>query len=86
MNKTEIQAALTAAGIEFDPNATVEQLKALAAEKGVSLVKTTAPAEKLVTVKANGPLMEAGERYEAGDRFDTTEARAAALGNTVTIG
>ncbi len=37
MRKSDISAALTAAGIEHDPAATVAVLKALAAEKSVSL-------------------------------------------------
>ncbi len=37
MRKSDISAALTAAGVEHDPASTVAALKALAAEKGVSL-------------------------------------------------
>lgn len=50
MNKAQIIAALIAAGVtEANESMTVEQLKALAAEKGVSLVpaaKPAPPAEK----------------------------------------
>ena len=39
MNKTEIMAALDAAGVQYDPTMTVPQLKELAAAHNVSLVK-----------------------------------------------
>jgi hypothetical protein len=40
---------------------------------------------QLVTVTATTALFEAGERYAAGDSFETTPERASALGETVTI-
>lgn len=38
----------------------------------------------LVTVRAVGPMNEAGRHFNAGDTFETTAQRAASLGNLVT--
>lgn len=83
MNKTEIMAALTAEGIEFDPAMTVAQLTDLAGANSVSLVKPKPSAPKLVTVSAVGPLAEDGVVHAAGDVFQTTPERAEALGENV---
>lgn len=84
MNKNEIMAALTAAGVTFDPSMTVAQLTELAGANNVSLVKTKAKPE-LVTVTATTNLVEAGNRYAPGDTFQVTEERAASLGDVVKV-
>lgn len=80
MNKTQILAALLAAGVtEANETMTVEQLKALAAEKGVALVKEPAgpsnepsppPAKKTAKSKGKPP----GDDYYDKMRQDKVTA------------
>ncbi|MEO5712995.1 MAG: hypothetical protein ABIT37_05865 [Luteolibacter sp.] len=83
MNKTQIIAALIAAGFPPDESLTVEQLKAFAAENGVSLVKPAPPKQELVTVRATANLNEDGVHYKPDESFETTPERADALGPLV---
>lgn len=84
--KTEILAALAAAGVQADESLTIDALRALAAENGVSLEKPKPQAPKLVRVKAVINLSEGGTAYKPGEEFETTAERAAALGEVhVTI-
>lgn len=85
--KAEILAALVAAGVEgVDESMTVEKLKGIAAEMGVSLEKPKPEKPKLVLVKVTGqPVGEDHGTYSKGETFETTPERADALGSLVEI-
>lgn len=85
--KAEILAALVAAGVQgVDESMTVENLKAIAAEKGVSLEKPKPEKRPLVTVRVTGqPVGEDHGNYAKGETFETTAERAEALGPLVEI-
>ena len=83
MNKKQIIEVLKAAGIEVDESLTVEALKALAAEKGISLTVQKAN-PSLILVRVTGQAVaENDEHYTKGQTFETTPERAAALGSLV---